>query len=197
VIDYKIVIPGEPIAKERHRTQHKDKNGKALPYVRFYNPQEDEQEAYRWNVIQYLNRSGTGLFIIEDCPIAMGLTYIMPVRKNWPQYKIRDLKRGMTFYHYIKPDLDNLIKFTKDVLSGLCYYDDAQIAVMDPPPVKIYGLEAKTIIRIRTLPKFEMTEIFKSRAVVEGLPEIETKGGEKHETVPDGSNFWDNVMQGG
>lgn len=201
MIDYKIVIPGEPIPKARHRTQHKDKNGKALPYVLSYNTQEDEQALYRWEAIQYLTKAGTGLFLIEDCPIAMGLTYIMPVRKNWAQYKIRDLERGMIFYHYKKPDLDNLVKFTKDVLESLCYKNDSQVALMDPPPVKFYGLEAKTIIQIRTLPKFEMTEIFTSRRPFEGLPEIETKGGEKHEiekheAVPDGSDFWDNVMQG-
>lgn len=158
MIDYKIEIPGEPIAKERPLFVHKDKNGNALRYVKVVNKQEDEEAAYRWDVIQYLTKSGTGLFLIEDCPIAMGLTYIMPVRKNWPQYKIRDLGRGMTFYHYIKPDLDNLIKFTKDVLEGLCYYNDAQVAVMDPPPVKIYGFKPKTIIRIRSLPECEMLE---------------------------------------
>ena len=156
MIDYKIVIQGEPIPKARHRTQHKDRNGKALDFVRSYSVQEDEEATYRWEAIQYLTKSGTGLFVIEDCPIAMGLTYIMPVRKNWAKYKIRDLERGMTFYHYKKPDLDNLIKFTKDVLEGLCYKNDSQVAVMDPPPMKIYGLEAKTIIQIRTLPIFEM-----------------------------------------
>jgi Holliday junction resolvase RusA-like endonuclease len=163
LINYKIVIPGEPIKKERHRTVYKDRNGKALPFPRTYNPQEDEEAAYRWAAIQYLTKNYGGLFMLENCPIAMGLTYIMPVRKNWPQYKIRDLNRGMTFYHFKKPDLDNCIKFTKDVLEGLCYKNDSQIALMDPPPVKIYGLEAKTIIQIRTLPEFEMTDMFSTR----------------------------------
>ena len=191
MIDYKIVIQGEPIAKARHKTQHKDKHGNALPYVRTYNPQADEQAAYRWDVIQYLTNNGTGLFLIEDCPIAMGLTYIMPVRKNWAQYKVRDLKRGMIFYHFIKPDLDNLIKFTKDVLSGLCYHDDSQVALMDPPPVKIYGLKAMTIIQIRTLPKAEMTERLTNRRPFEGLPEIEPKGGDLDaEKRQDGASIW-------
>jgi len=191
VIDYKIEIPGEPIKKERPRFAHKDRDGNALPFVRTYNPQEDAEAAYRWKVIKYLNRSGTGVFIIEDCPIAMGLTYIMPVRKNWAQYKIRDLKRGMTFYHFIKPDLDNLIKFTKDVLEGLCYQNDSQVAMLDPPPVKIYGLEAKTIIRIRTLPKFEMVERFASRKEFEGISE--TKGGDDNEVSNRIDSFWDNM----
>ena len=191
MIDYEIVIQGEPIKKDRPRFVHKDRNGKALDFVHTYNQQEDAEAAYRWKVIQYLNTSGTGVFIIEDCPIAMGLTYIMPVRKNWAQYKIRDLKRGMTFYHFIKPDLDNLIKFTKDVLEGLCYKNDSQVAVMDPPPVKIYGLVPKTIVRIRSLPKFEMVERFTSRREFEGIPK--TKGGDDNEVSNRIDSFWDNM----
>ena len=158
MIDYKIEVLGEPIAKARPLFVHKDRNGKALPYVKVVNKQEDAEAAYKWEVIQYLNRSGTGVFIIEDCPIAMGLTFIMPIRKNWPQYKIRDLKRGMVFYHFKKSDLDNLVKFVKDCLEGICYKNDSQIAVLDPPAMKIYGLQAKTIIRIRSLPEFEILE---------------------------------------
>ena len=196
LIDYKIVIPGEPIPQARPKFVHKDRNGNPLPFVKTVNTQEDEQAAYRWDVIQYLTKSGTGLFLIEDCPIAMGLTYVMPVRKNWAQYKIRDLKRGMVFYHYIKPDLDNLIKFTKDVLSGLCYHDDSQVAVMDPPPIKIYGLEAKTIIQIRTLPKFEMVKAYTDRRDFEGLPKIEKKGGEINEVFVSSDGFWDTMVAG-
>lgn len=192
LIDYKIIIPGEPIAKARHRTVHKDKNGKALDFIHSYNTQEDEEAAYRWAAIQYLTKAGTGLFIIENCPIAMGLTYIMPVRKNWAKYKIRDLERGMTFYHFKKPDLDNLIKFTKDVLEGLCYHNDSQIAVMDPPPIKIYGLEPKTIIQIRTLPKFEMVEDDMDRREFEGLPKVESKGGDLNaKERQDGASLWE------
>lgn len=215
MIDYRIVIAGEPIPKARHRTQHKDKNGNALPFVKTYNTQADSQAAYRWEAIQYLTKAGTGLFLIEDCPIAMGLTYIMPVRKNWAQYKLRDLERGMIFYHYKKPDLDNLIKFTKDVLEGLCYKNDSQVALMDPPPVKVYGLKAMTIIQIRTLPKSEMTETFTSRRPFEGLPKLvaksgnireaktfvgdiigKPKGGEVNEAFVSSDDFWDSMLQG-
>ena len=190
MIDYKIEIPGEPIAKARPRFVHKDKNGNALPFIHTYPAQEDEEEAYRWAVIQYLTKAGTGLFLIEDCPIALGLTYIMPVRKNWPQYKLRDLERGMIFYHYKKPDLDNLVKFTKDVLEGLCYKNDSQVALMDPPPVKFYGFEAKTIIQIRTLPKTEMTERFTTRRQFEGLPKLVAKSG----NIGEAKAFVENIV---
>lgn len=155
----KIIIPGEPIPKARPRFVHKDKHGNALPFIHTFNQQENEEAAFKWAAMKYMTENNGGVMsIIEDGPIAMGLTFIMPVRKNWPQYKIRDLQRGMTFYHFIKPDLDNCIKFVKDCLQGLCYKNDSQVTVMYPPPLKIYGFEPKTIIRIRTLPEFEMVK---------------------------------------
>jgi len=156
IINYTIEIPGEPIAKERPYFVSKDRNGKPLPFVKTINRQEDAQTAWKFTAMKFMTESGIGMYIIENAPIAMGFTFIMPVRKNWPQYKIRDLQRGMTFYHFVKPDLDNLIKFTKDCLQGICYKNDSQVAIYDPPPVKIYGFEPKTIIRIRSLPEFEM-----------------------------------------
>ena len=88
--------------------------------------------------------------MIDEGPVALGLTFIMPTTKNWPKYKIRDLKRGVIFYHHVKPDLDNLIKFVKDCLSGMVYRDDNQVALMREPQ-KIYGLEPKTIIEVEEL----------------------------------------------
>ncbi len=156
LINYTIIVDGDPIPKARHRTQHKDRDGNALDFVRSYSTQGDQVKAYRKSVLAYLTRNyPTKLLRIESGPISMGLTFIMPVRKNWPQYKLTHLKQGMIFYHFKKPDLDNLIKFTKDVLEGLCYKNDSQISVMDPVPMKIYGFEARTIIQIRTLPEFE------------------------------------------
>ena len=125
-----------------------------------------------------MTENGKGMYIVEDAPIAMGFTFIMPVRKNWPQYKIRDLRRGMTFYHFIKPDTDNLVKFAKDCLQGICYTNDGQVSVYDPCPVKIYGFEPKTIIRIRSLPVCEMLE------------------GERFKfNKPAGDTFWDGLNE--
>jgi len=155
----KIEIPGEPIAKERAYSVHKDKDGNALPFIRHFNRQENEDVAFKWAVMKYMTENHGGVMsIIETGPIAMGFIFIMPVRKNWPQYKIRDLQRGMTFYHFVKPDTDNLIKFCKDCLQGICYKNDSQVAVYDPPPMKIYGFEPRTIITIRKLPEFEMVK---------------------------------------
>ena len=176
LIDYQIKIPGEPIAKERPYSVHKDKEGNALPFIRHINRQEGVEAAWKFAALKYMTENGGVMSIIADAPIAMGFTFVMPVRKNWPQYKIRDLRRGMTFYHFIKPDTDNLIKFVKDCLQGLCYKNDSQVAVYDPCPVKIYGFEPRTIIRIRVLPEFEM------------------KNGERFAiNKPPGDTFWDTI----
>lgn len=153
-MEFEIEIPGEPLAKARPKFAHKDRNGNPLPYVKVINVQEKEEQEVRWAMMQALTKIGR-LQVIDEVPLALGLTYIMPVRKNWPQYKIRDLKRGMVFYHFKKPDLDNLIKSTKDCLQGLVYKNDSQVAILHPAPIKKYGLKAKTIITFRVLPEFE------------------------------------------
>lgn len=153
-VDYTFTVYGPPIPEKRPLFVHKDRNGKALPFVKVINRQEDEQAKFKWDAMADLMKSGTGLYIHEEGPIAMGLTFIMPIPKGWPQYKIRDVGRGVNFYHFSKPDSDNLVKFVMDCLEGICYKNDSQIATMDPAPVKIYGFEPKTIIRIRTLPEY-------------------------------------------
>lgn len=159
LIDYQFKVPGPPIPKQRPYFVHKDKNGKALPYVKVINRQEDAEVAFKWAAMKYMTERGGVASVIEDGPIALGFTFIMPIpRSSWPQYKIRDLRRGMTFYHYGTPDADNLIKFCKDCLQGLCYKNDSQVAVYDPYPVKIYGFNPMTIIRVRSLPECEILE---------------------------------------
>ena len=147
---FRIEILGQPIPKARPIFVHKDKQGNALPYVKVVNPQVEEEGNFKWAVLQALMDQG-GLKKINTGPVALGLIFVMPITKNWPQYKIRDLKRDVVFYHHVKPDLDNFIKFVKDCLEGLVYHNDSQVALMDPPPRKIYGLEPKTIIELRAL----------------------------------------------
>ena len=149
MIKYRIEVHGKPIAKKRPRFVHKDKKGNPLPYVKTINPQETEEGRFMWKVMEQLQKGGHFLMINEG-PVALGLTFIMPVTKNWPKYKLRDLKRGVIFYHHSRPDLDNLIKFVKDCLSGMVYRDDNQVALMREPQ-KIYGLEPKTIIEVEQL----------------------------------------------
>lgn len=49
--------------------------------------------------------------------------------------------------HTKKPDLDNLIKFTKDCLNGVAWHDDSQVVEYGAMK-KVYGDEPMTRILI-------------------------------------------------
>ena len=74
----------------------------------------------------------------------------MPVPKSWPKWKVRDLERGVVFWHYKKPGVSNLVKFAEDCLNGLVWKDEAQIAWVKNPQ-KYYGFEPKTVIEVEEL----------------------------------------------
>ena len=54
----------------------------------------------------------------------------------------KELKPDTPICHITKPDVDNLIKFTLDVLSGVLYKDDNQ--VVSVTAIKLYDDEPKT-----------------------------------------------------
>jgi Holliday junction resolvase RusA-like endonuclease len=58
-------------------------------------------------------------------------------------------KDSAPFYHTSRPDADNLMKAIKDSLSGVCWYDDAQVC--DERIIKLYGEIPRTIITVRAL----------------------------------------------
>ena len=151
MIDYKIEIQGEPIAKARPRFVHKDKNGKALPFVRTYNTQEDAEAAFKWEVIQYLTKSGTGLYIIEDSPVSITCSFYMgrPKSHYGTGRNAKLLKQNAPHICIKKKDLDNLEKHVFDCLNGLVWKDDKQIA--ESHARKIYSENPRTEITIRSM----------------------------------------------
>ena len=151
LINYTIIVPGEPIAKQRPLFVHKDKNGKALPYVKVINKQEDEQVNFRWAVIQYLIKTGTAIFIIEGDPVSITCSFYMrrPKSHYGTGKNSEILKQNAPYYCTKKKDIDNLDKHVFDCLNGLCFKDDKQI--VESHSKKIYSENPRTEIRIRSL----------------------------------------------
>lgn len=76
-------------------------------------------------------------------PLALELSFFMPIPKSASKRKKEAL---LGTPHIIKPDCDNLAKFTLDVLSDIVYSDDS--CVFDLRINKTYSDEPKTVIKI-------------------------------------------------
>lgn len=60
-------------------------------------------------------------------------------------------KKKKESWHTYKPDLDNMIKWISDVMNGILYEDDKQVAKITAE--KVYSLESRTEIIIIELQK--------------------------------------------
>ena len=151
MIDYRIEIPGEPIAKERPLFVHKDRNGKALPYVKVVNKQGDAEAKFKWAAITYLTEHEGSLYLIEDKPIA--ITCIFHIKRPKSHYGTGKntgiLKKNAPYFCFIKPDIDNYEKFIYDCLNQVAWKDDKLIA--ESHARKVYSENPRTEIIIRSL----------------------------------------------
>ena len=130
---YEIVVHGNPIGKKRPRFARRGK------FVTTYNDQETEEGRFILDVRQQFRQP------LIETPIHLTLVYEMPIPKS-ASNKQHTLMAEGNIQHTKKPDLDNLIKFTKDCLNNTVWKDDAQvIAIMAR---KKYSEEPKTVIII-------------------------------------------------
>ena len=108
-------VPTLPVAQPRQRTRVAGK--KAINYT----PQDAPVNAYK----AALQQAATEAFSEAplDCPLLLVVDFVLP-RKKTLMWKKKPMPR---MRHTIKPDIDNLLKSTKDALSGLLYRDDAQV----------------------------------------------------------------------
>ena len=112
----KLTLKGIPLAKMRSR-----KGGN-----HWYNPQSVEMERDRRLLRQQLP---VDFYPAQSyIPVVVNTTWFFPPNKvEMKQKKFLDLIRDETYPYIKKPDLDNLDKYIKDIMSGLIYFDDKQI----------------------------------------------------------------------
>ena len=137
----KLIIPEKPIAKKRPRFVTRDFRGRSLDHVKTINIQETEEGRFLFHIYkQYKTRP-------LDGPIILNVKFLMPIPLSQSKKKIQLMAAG-EIKHTKKPDLDNLIKFTKDCLNGVVWKDDAQVFSIIAE--KRYDPNPKTIISIFT-----------------------------------------------
>ncbi len=77
-------------------------------------------------------------------PVSLEVTFYMPI----PQTRMHEKEALMGTYHFIKPDITNLLKFIEDAAHTILYKDDCIIAKIIAK--KIYG-EPRTEFTITSL----------------------------------------------
>tara|TARA_R110000868_G_scaffold182762_3_gene423826 strand:+ start:3159 stop:3587 length:429 start_codon:yes stop_codon:yes gene_type:complete len=111
---YKIIIPGDPIAKPR------PKFAKRGSFVSVYDPGKKESDAIKVTVLSQWPHKPI------ESPIELTIVFFMPIPASWSKKRIDQAIRG-EIKHTKKPDGDNLCKKYFDCMNKTVYVDDAQI----------------------------------------------------------------------
>lgn len=76
-------------------------------------------------------------------PLRLHVTFFMPITKEMAKSK------NIFYYHQVRPDLDNCIKWICDVANTILYHDDAQICSITAH--KVYDKDPRTEFTLREL----------------------------------------------
>lgn len=124
-------VPGVPVPQSRPRVSR---------YGTYYPP---KVKAYREYIATIAKAAMSGREPLQGA-LEMSCTFFFTPPKNTPK-KALSMMYGT--YHTKKPDADNLVKCVQDSLNGICYVDDAQIAVLHAS--KVYADEPRAEIMIQ------------------------------------------------
>lgn len=130
-------IPGDPVAWQR--AGHNFKTG------RIYDKQANHRASYKWQLLKQYESQRADLI---DEAVRLQIEFIFPPPKSWTkkqQYTAVYERRPVTK----RPDLDNLVKFVKDCLSGTVLTDDKLVTRLACE--KFYGKKPQTLIQIEIL----------------------------------------------
>lgn len=105
-------VPGQPKAKGRPRMTRRG---------HVFTPKATK-EAER-EIADSVSAQGAE---VEDGPVSVTIKLMMQIPKSWPEWK-KDAARMGHYRHVSRPDVDNLVKLTKDALNGICWKDDSQV----------------------------------------------------------------------
>lgn len=108
---------------------------------RVFNPQRKIKTNLKWDAASQM-RSQRAEMVLES-PVSLNMSVYVPLPKSWSQKRKNELlDKPVT----TKPDLDNYLKFYLDVLNGIAYQDDKQVAEVFCQ--KLYGKEACVKVHI-------------------------------------------------
>lgn len=140
----RIVVPGEPIAKARHRLTTQG------GFPRHYDPQEKEKKRVRKELYIQMNHQSP-----FDGPLKIDLIFNLDAFFQGSK-AITNLRQWQVLTaHENRKDLDNLQKFIMDCGNGILWPDDRSIVEISAK--KVYSKNPCTIITVETLSEGNMT----------------------------------------
>ena len=124
-----ITIPGNPVPLKRPRL------GKGNVY--------DSQKKLKNDIALMIKCSLTSSYSPTVLPVTVSMAFFMPIGRAVSKVKKQNM---LNKPHYIRPDIDNLIKFYLDICNGVLYRDDAQVYTINAS--KLYSNSPRTEITI-------------------------------------------------
>lgn len=123
----------KPESKQRPRF---GANGKV------YNPQRKKSLGYKWEAARQMRVQSSETPL--ESPICVNMRFHMPMPKSW-SHKRKEEQFGKPMGS--KPDIDNLMKWSLDVLNGIAYTDDRLVS--STYCEKVWDYEGKVTISIK------------------------------------------------
>lgn len=121
----KIEIQGDPIPKYRPRFTTCGR------FVKVYDSQDKIKNKTKLEIIEQLKFKKPDLF---DSPVNVRCVFHMPRPKShYGSGKNKESLKKLAIYekHIKKPDVDNLVKFIFDCMTGIVWKDDSQVVWCD------------------------------------------------------------------
>ena len=136
-------IDSHPIPKKATEFYRDKKTGR----LRGYNKQKHIKDAWAKEIFYKVRKEYPNEIIPWNGPIGAWIYLVFPFPVGWSKKK-----RKQSFYHWKRPDTDNILKLLKDSItaSGV-WKDDAQLAMLSVG--KLYADEGVIRVNLYKLPE--------------------------------------------
>ncbi len=153
-INVKIIIPGNPIPKARHRSYRLGK------FIKTYDPQDKEKKALTNFLYQNYGSFVKSSDLYEwnkETPLSIKIKFLMPIPKSDTQ-SMKNQKAWGLIVPTHKPDISNMLKFYEDVFNQVIYHDDSQVVHVEMDKLK-YSEKPRTEIEIMEINSFKIDSV--------------------------------------
>jgi Holliday junction resolvase RusA-like endonuclease len=107
-----------------------------------YDPQREKSLAYKWEAARQMRVQSAERAL--ESPVFVNMRFHMPMPKSWSEKRKKE-QFGKPMGS--KPDIDNLMKWSLDVLNGIAYVDDRLVS--STYSEKVWDYEGKVDISIQ------------------------------------------------